>query len=250
MRKYAKYVLVTLLMFCVATSVNAEGCDYKKKVELNKQASTVKAVYEEVKIDSGVKYYDESEGISEADAEEVYYQGFKVQILNITKDIYVHVESGLDDSEKDYYYTDSKDGIIDLGEHSADYAYSIKITVFPLVENCGELLRTITLNVPRYNTLSEYDACKEYPNFEYCKTYVNSNEEVSLSKFSNRLETYKKSNKSITEIKKEEEQKNKNKLKEFFKKYKKEIVIGIIVIAIVGVATTTILIIRRRSRLI
>ena len=241
MRKKAKYILASLLMFCVATSVNAEECSYDKQVELNNLAAQVKAVYEESEIDSGATYIPEEEGDPDGP---IMLHAFKTKILNVSKDIVVRVEDESGDT-KVYGYSDSDNGTIVLDEKIADTVYNYTITVVGAKEDCdGQELRTISLVVPRYNDYSEYAVCKEYPEFEYCKKYTTDLENISMTEFVNKAESYKKSHKSETE--KKQEKKNES----FIKKNKKTIIIIASVIAIVGVATAAILIIRRRSRLI
>ena len=244
MRKKAKYILASLLMFCIiTTSVNAEGeCSYDKQVELNNLAATVKAVYEEVEIDSGVTYIAEEEGDPDGP---IMLPGFKIKILNLSENLSVTVsesESGLMDS---YSYLDSKNGTIEIEEKLADSVYNYTIEIFGSIEGCdSQKLRTINLVVPRYNEFSEYEICKDYPEYEYCQKYTTSMENITMNEFVKRVENYKKNHKSETSETKE----NKKSVTEVLKN--KKVVAVIIIVAIVGVATTTILIIRRRSRLI
>ena len=243
MRKKAKYILASLLMFCfITTSVNAEDeCSYEKQVELNNLAATVKAVYEETGIDSGISYIPEEEGDPDG---EIMFPAFKVKILNLSDNIFVNIEGdGLE--SKSYYNSEVKNSTVELEPRLADDIYKYTIEVRGNVEGCyGEKLRTIELVVPKYNEFSEYDICKDIPGFEYCQKYTTASlEGISMAEFAKRAEDYKKNHKS--EIEKNEK---KNVIKNVLKN--KKVITVLIVIAVLGVATATVLVIRRRSRLI
>ena len=244
MRKNAKYILATLLLLCVTTSVNAEECDYAKQVELNNEASTVKAIYEETEIDTGMKGVIESDPSQEVAITE---KGFTLKVLNLSKNIYVTVNNNYTGESKDYYYQDTKDGTLILGTFVADQVYTYDIIVKASNEKdseCqGKELRNIKLMTPRYNYFSELAICEEYPNFEYCQEYSTSLNEIGTVEFYDKLEKYEESNKSKTEIEKEQ-------TKEKNEKNKKNIMIIVGCIVLAGVATTAIIVIRRRSRLI
>ena len=261
MRKKAKYILASLLMFCFTTSVKAEECSYEKQVELNNIAATVKATYEETKIDTGLKTHpvDPATGEIDPNKEEPYYEdGFKVKILNITENIYVRVadtskttsyydEDGdliEDEKETYYYYEDTDKGTLTLDTISADTIHTYEIEIYDLAEDCsiGEL-RKITFRTPMYNSYSSLGACVENPEFEYCKKYISQPLNITLTDFMKRYDEYIEKNQKVTEEKE-------NKLKDFYEKNKKVILITGSILIIVGVATTAIIVIRRRSRLI
>lgn len=247
MRKNAKYILATLLLLCVTTSVNAEECDYAKQVELNNEASTVKAIYEETEIDTGMTTYyidEETEEVDESKIIPLTEKGFTVKILNITENIYVHVSNDYDNTEKDYYYKDTDNGVLVLNSFASDNVYNYKITVRGNSDGCsGKELRNITLMVPKYNEFSQLSACDEYPDFQYCQKFTSSMEEITISEFQKKLDEYKKNNKSQTAIEREIKEKNDE------EKNKKMIIIAVVCLIVVGVATSVI-IIRKRSRLI
>lgn len=247
MRKCAKYVLVTLLMFCFATSVKAEECSYEKKVDLAKQAASVKLTYEAVQIDADYTAFNEGIG-QEVPVKE---EGFRIKILNITKELSVTVSNSSNEGEKTYYYNDTENGTLTLGDFLADEVVTYTLKIEAYAEGCyGEDLLTNNFVVPRWNEYSEYTVCEDYPEYDFCQKYTTSTKNMTLVDFQKGIENYKKNHKSVTKIKQDEKKSFFNKIKDFFKKNKKVIVISVIALVIVGVATTTILIIRRRSRLI
>lgn len=247
MRKCAKYGLVTLLMFCFATSVKAEECSYEKQVELSNKAATVKATYESVDIKTGEKLILED---TEEEVDDVV-KGFKVKILNITEDLMVTITDNQSNTSKSYYYSDTDKGTLTLQEQEANIVRSYTVEIKGFYEGCeGTDLRTVALIVPKYNSYSTLAICDEYPEFEYCQEYLTSGNDISVTEFLTRIDKYQESHKSETEKKENKKQSFIDKVKEFFKKNKKAIVIVAIAVVIVGVATATILIVRRRSRLI
>lgn len=249
MRKNAKCVLVTLLSFCFVVNVNAAECSYEKQVELNNIASTVKATYEEVQIDTGEteSYVDDEGIIDESNQVPILKKGFNVKILNLTEKLYVVVKNDHDRSEKTYYYKDTNNGTIDLGNKEADEIYTYTITIRGMEEDCsGYELRTITVVTPVYNPYSEYNFCKDYPDFEYCQEYI-TDASFSLEDFLAKSAEYSEKKQNVLT---EEEQKEDNKILNFIKENKKILTIIGIIILIAGVTTIVIIIIKRRSRLI
>lgn len=249
MRKNAKCVLVALLSFCFVVNVNAAECSYEKQVELNNIASTVKATYEEVQIDTGetASYVDDEGIIDESKQVPIVKKGFNVKVLNLTENLYVVVTNNHDSNEQTYYYKDTNEGTIDIGKNTADEIYTYTITVRGIGDECsGYELRTITVVTPIYNPYSEYNFCKDYPDFEYCQEYI-TDASFSLEDFLAKSAEYREKKQNVAT---EEEQKEENKILNFIKENKKILTIIGIIILIAGVTTIVIIIIKRRSRLI
>lgn len=244
MRKKAKYLLLTLLLFLVTTSVKAEECDYARQVELNTEASTVKATYEEVEIDTGETLFAvDEDGIIDTDVEvPVVKKGFNVKLLNLTKNLYVKVET--DDSVNEIFnYSDSENGTLIIATVDADKVRTFKILIGSAEEDCSiGNLRTITLVTPKYNTYSQSDFCNQYPDFEYCQEFT-TNLDISYSDFLQSSDSYKQKRDDTTKVDNKE-------INSFIKKNKKTIIIISSIVVIVGVATAAVIVIRRRSRLI
>ena len=129
MRKNAKYVLAALLMFCFAGNVNAAECSYKRQVELNDIAATIKAVYEEVEIDTGESTYyvdPETGAVDTSKIISVKNAGFNLKLLNMSENTYVVVNDVTTGNSKTYYYSDSNNGTLELGRKTADQIYTYK----------------------------------------------------------------------------------------------------------------------------
>lgn len=248
MRKRAKYMLATLLMFCFTVNVKAAECSYEKQVELNNIASTVKATYEEVEIDTGeTKSYVDEEGIIYPDKRvPVKEKGFNVKILNITKDISVSVTSDDGAVDKTLFYSDSNNGTIDLTTTIADKVITYTIKVYSNIEDCDLELRTIIFITPMYNPYSKYSFCEQYPNFSYCQEYT-TDTSLNLEDFINKMAIYKEEQDVNEEKNSDDKKKN---FLDFIKENKKLLIAISSIILIVGGTTTVIIIIRKRSRLI
>ena len=266
MRKKAKYIVATLLMFCFATSVKAEQCSYERQVELGEEASTVKVAYEMVDYDTGYTTHevDEYGNIDPTKEIPVIEEGVRLKIMNITEDIYVRVidlsedETEMpDDYDNEevsdsalrnagyYYYGDSDNGIVYLNPVTTSYIHQYKLYVYATDPECGDKsLRTIDFNTPMYNSYSGIEACKNIPEFEYCQKYVTTPIDISIQEFTKECKEYE------AKEKEKNEEKNKKTISNFYKKNKKVILIAGGCILIVGVATAAIIVIRRRSRLI
>lgn len=245
MRKNAKYLLLTLLIFCFAVKVDAAECSYEKQVELNNLAATVKATYEEVEIDTGEKisYVDDNGNIYPDKKVPLIEKGFNVKILNITNDISVNISSDDGRINKTYFYSDSKNGTIDLGNIIADKVVTYTIKIYSNVEECNLDLRTFILLTPMYNSYSEFEFCSHYPDFEYCQEYT-TDITYNLDDFMKKSEEYRKA-KTKEEENKEEIKKSENKFLAFIKNNKNLLILISSIILIAGVTTIVIIIIKK-----
>lgn len=250
MRKNAKCVLVALLSFCFVVNVNAAECSYEKQVELNNIASTVKATYEEVEIDTGETTIvtENTEEHKMGDVIKITKPGFAVKILNISNDIGVTIEDSYSNS-KTYYYSDTDNGSLTLEAVPADDVITYTISVFGFTNDCaGTELRTITVVTPVYNSYSEYLACDNYPEYEYCQKYLTTNTDISFDKFTEGLNQY--ANQIENNQKVEEENTNKNSIMDFIKKNKQVIILIISVLAVISLIIIIIFMIRKKKRII
>lgn len=247
MRKNAKYMIVTLLMFCFISSVKAEECTYEKQVELNNIASTVKATYEEVEIDTGETYFDDMNFDENGNPVilKYYVKGFNVKLLNLTEELYVEVSNSLGE-ERTIYFSDTDNGKISLGVKEADQIITYSIKIMSAKGECaGKDLRTINVLVPKFNSYSETMFCKENPEFDYCQEYLSSDTQIDYITFDENAKKYTEKKEQQVETKKE--QTIIDKVKEILKDK------GIIIISIIGIVgggTIAIIVVKRRRRLI
>lgn len=252
MRKSAKCVLAALLTLCFAGNVNAAECSYEKQVKLNDIASTVKATYEEVEIDTGDTTYYVDPNTGAVDTNKIIpikEVGFNLKIINMTNNIYIVANNITTGETKTYYYSDSNKGTINLGQKMADEIYTYKFQILSTDNECpGINLRTIDLVLPRYNYFSELEVCEKYPEYSYCQRFLTNTQDIDYMEFEKGIENYKQTTKN-EEIKKKKEENLKNKIKRIIEENKIIILITTVVV-VAGVATTAIIVNKRRSRLI
>lgn len=148
-----KYLLFILICIFIFPLVSHGECDYQRKAELSRLAGNVKINYSYSIVDDTPI--------------------FNVNITNVSADLYV----------KDNY------GNIINGEYSTEKAsgsYSYDIYSY----DCQEKLVTKSLTLPVYNSYSQTDECKKYPNFKYCNLWGNYS--IDYYKFLDELNVYKK----------------------------------------------------------
>lgn len=248
MRKSAKCVLAALLTLCFAGNVNAAECSYEKQVKLGEIASTVKATYEEVEIDTG-ETFTALEDTSEFKAGEnvkVIKPGFKVSIYNLTKDIGIKVSNDYNNTTKYYYYSDTNNGTLSLEPIVADDIVNYTIKIFAFTDDCSGI-ELITTNVvtPYYNRYSEYAICEEYPEYEYCQKFLSTKTDIDVKKLYEGAKSY-----SETLEKKENSKKKEKSFSQFINDNKKTIIITASSIIVVALVAGTIIVIHRKKRLV
>lgn len=159
------------LFFCMFISpliVNAE-CNYQRNAELKKIASNVLFSYSyEIKS----VQQQTSNGIVT-----VNEPVFKVDISNITDDIYVI------------------DNIDNVFTSNTTYTYDsinrVQFSIYSRDVNCPDKYLNIKyVTFPRFNYYSSSDECKQYPKFKYCSLWQNS-DIIDEEEFNSELALYK-----------------------------------------------------------
>ncbi len=147
-------------------------CDVNEQVRLSKAAAAIKVEYEPVVLNSAG--YDDPN--SELYAVAIY--ALDVKIYNLTNDVYIVVERS-DGAQYSLYSKDSKDGVIILRD---DHTETVKNYSFKVYSNSGicegKVLRNIKISTPRYNQLSNREACVSAPSYYKCQEFVNYDFEV------------------------------------------------------------------------
>ena len=238
-----KIFLMTLasLLAGVQIANAASICSYTEQAELNEIASTVKLNYEVVEYGTGEFGIEEVEGQDGYNEVEIMAEMLKINIINITKDIYVEVKINNSNTGKIYHFIDSDNGTVSIEQKSTNMISTYQVTIYSNYNNCiGDKLKTIELKTPMYNELSENGLCEGVTDLFYCQRYVLSPIELTDEEFMDLMQ-----DKVKEEVKKaEEDAENKNVVIEFIDKYK---ILIISVIVITGVVTTAIVIKNRRS---
>lgn len=111
------------------------------------------------------------------------------------------------------------------------------------MEGCNDILKTITITLPRYNDYYGDPLCEGIEEFVLCQESYDK--EIDRETFESRVNTYKK-----TKIKKEQEEKKNEKAKEYevISYIKNNLTKIIIVIAFLILATITIIVTINRAR--
>lgn len=254
MRKVKKTIFLVLAMFILILNVKGTACGYEEKAKLNNEVANVKVNYEikervldksEYSISDallGTEYEDEYEATSE------YIQA---NLLNLTENMYVVVSNDFDKEEKLYQYSDTDKGSISIPWLQIDeiVTFTFKVYASDTTGCDGNLLKTLTLKLPRYNDYSTYDICNNFPEYYLCQRYV-TYEEVGFDVFMDKV--FKEADKKQAKEKEEEEKNSKwyNKAKNYVVEHKVPFIIGGCVLVVAGGATTFIIIRKRRRGVI
>ena len=158
MGKFRK-VSLFMLSFVILMSVpKAATCSYEEQAKLNNEASNVKANYEIKERILNKDEYDIPDGIENEEfvAKTDYIQ---VNILNLTKNIYIEVTNNINDDKKIFSYSDSQNGNIkfDWSELDTIVTYTIKLRSSSNTGCEGSVLKTLYVSLPRYNDYSTYE---------------------------------------------------------------------------------------------
>ncbi len=236
--------LLAILCFAPRIVLAASTCNNADKAELNKMAYNVTANYEIVDIYDG--QMEDFESSTTPTTIDNYVRGLRINILNITEDIYVKVTSKNDDTVKTYNYSDTENGIVSFETKDVEELNTYTIEVYSNKASCkDELQRTLTLQTPMFNFYSQLEICEGKQDYYYCQEFIPT-ERVTATYFYQDIENYEKEQEE-----KKNEENNKNfidKLKEFYENNKLIIYSVGIVIVVAGVATTVILVKKKRSR--
>lgn len=207
--------------FCLfPLSANAE-CSSERLVELSKIADNVTLSYT----------YDFDRTIPDDEGHsEVLNAIFKVNISNLTKDIYIENEG-------------NGNTHVGVGETTDPTTFnsgqSVTYTIYSNDASCkGEALTSKYITFPTYNSFSSSQECTENPEFKYCKTWLDTTN-LSQEEFEKALDEYKSEN----QVKKAE---NKDKTN-FFLEHKTTLIIVGAIFGI-GIVSLLIIMIRRKKK--
>ena len=254
MGKFRKFILSILSFVLIIGNAKAAACDYEEKAQLNKEAANVKANYEIKERILDPSEYTIPDAILGTEAEATYVAKtdyIQVNILNITKNMYVEVTNDKNSESKTYTYADVKDGNISFDWYNIGELVKYTIKVYASSETgCnGNTLKTLYVSLPRYNDYSTYNICSKVPEYYMCQEYV-TYEDTGYSTFVKRVkeEVTKKEEKE----KEEQERKSKwyNKMFDFIKDHKTAFIVGGITLVVVAGGATYIIIKKRRRSII
>ncbi len=220
--------IIAILMLAVLfswTSVDAASvCSYEKQKELSKVASNVKLTYEEAQGIVDPENYHVPEG-EDPETFVVYYDYFKIKILNITESIYVKLENSFNDEVKYIKYEDTDEGIFVIDWNNLKDVTTFNYTIYSSskTECPDEEIRKGVLTTPMLNENYTNVICLEIPDFSLCQKYITTS--ISEEQFRKKAEAY---------LEKEEKKEEKEEIKEERKKNNTTILIISASILIVG----------------
>ena len=232
-------IFLVLVSFCTCLSVNA-ACDYETQLQISREAANVTANYEIGTYKTGE--YEQSE-IPNEDGSENYYEveetEIKVNIYNITENLYVEVLNKNTKEVKTYYYKDTNEGSIQWKNQDFGTIVEYEIKVYSNHSDCsGEELNKLSLVLPKYNSHHYMPYCIGLDTY-YCKEWITqeinmTQDEIEKSGYAEQLKnTEKKEDKSETEK------------DNFWDKYKYVIVSLVVILIIGGMAF---IVIKRKQR--
>ena len=244
-----RFILLVLLPAFVifASKVSAASkCEATELVKINEEAAGVKVTYEEVKelVDSS------GDEPSDFDVDyEIYKKYFKVNIINVTDNLYIKITDTNKGTTRTFTSNDAVNGVISFKWEDLSAVGNLKTEVFTSqATKCpNENITTTHVVIPMKNVYYEYKACAKNPDAAICKEYVT--EKVTPEAYQKLAD--KEERKTLEEVSKDIEEENKSSITKFIKKNKKGIIIGGSIIIVLGVVTTAVVIIKRkRSRII
>lgn len=244
-----KVVVLSLVAFMILIEPVSAACDLNETNKLKSIAANVKASYEVVKIPEDPSNYDAPDEMSDEENVQIMKSVMNINIVNITKDLYVTVHDSLTDKTKTYNYSNTKNGKLTIVQDDLTAVNKYTITVFSSSEtNCANTkLFTVNLTTPYYNYFSKMAICEGIEDFYLCHEYL-SVTGVPFEKFLDLAEQYKKGkiDNSGEEVEKEKEE-DKGFL-DFVKENKGIVIISIVGVIAVGGLVTFVVIKKQRSR--
>lgn len=172
MKKIFCYVIFILISFAIIiTFPKADSCNYKEQATLNKEAKNIGKEYEFI------------------DSDPLNYH-FKIYITNVTENFRLEVSSTYNDKKYNYSIADAVDGVITFETLTASTRVKYTIDVVINNGNCiGQTVRKMFITTPAYNPFSTNPWCSEYPDFKYCKKFMDTSG-LTIADFNKKISEY------------------------------------------------------------
>lgn len=176
MKKIFNYSLfLILLSFIFINNVDAE-CSYQERKQLLNEAKAV---------DISFEVYDKEEKIvginPNTEQEEIYTTTtyfFKMNVSNITSNMFAKITNNYDSSEIIVNYDDLKDGIYSFDVENKTDIITYYIDFYSTNDNCyADNITTKTVKKPKENPIYYYSVCsnEKVENSAYCKHFIDKN---------------------------------------------------------------------------
>ena len=176
--KKIKYLLPMLLLFITINVKAIDKCTTEEMNRLNELAKNVqfKTDYEIIEVTKD----------SEDDVKGNFAQ-YKIQIINMNNDLKIAFRES-DDDELIYVNP------TEMEEYSFYGGRKIEFQIFSYTTNLctDELLRTEKINLPAYNYFyaKNKEECKKYPEFKYCKEFLDDNNSKTYEEMNKEFKEY------------------------------------------------------------
>ncbi len=192
MQRITKMFISFLFSVVFITNISAASvCSTSEQAELRNLVSNMRGTYEEAEEELDPSIYGFPDGEDEnADFIPPTRTYFNISITNLSDKFYLEVSNDNDKTKNRYDITD-KDNIIMFPWYNLESVTNFTIKVYTSDNTgCpGELMRTITLKVPRLNEYYNYELCTDIPEFSLCQKFVTYNE-IDLGTFMDRIKQY------------------------------------------------------------
>ncbi len=176
MKKIFNYSLfLILLSFIFINNVDAE-CSYQERKQLLNEAKAV---------DISFEVYDKEEKIvginPNTEQEEIYTTTtyfFKMNVSNITSNMFAKITNNYDSSEIIVNYDDLKEGIYSFDVENKTDIITYYIDFYSTNDNCyADNITTKTVKKPKENPIYYYSVCsnEKVENSAYCKHFIDKN---------------------------------------------------------------------------
>lgn len=185
-RKRTKIGIMFIICFYVLAiqDVNA-ACDYNRQVELMTEAANIRAAYEIGEFATGEPFLSNDTWV------DGYEVRFKIDIYNVTPNIYIEVKNNYTNEVKTYYYEDTEDGTISWFRYPEEFDHLVgyTITVYSNDTSCqGDVLQIMPeLVTPQFNYLSVEAPCTKLNQFGqlpyYCEPYITTDINMNYNEF-------------------------------------------------------------------
>lgn len=176
MVKKMKFLLIILIMVLGFNIEVEAACSAEDEVKFSTEAMNVKVSYELAREELPKDSYDPPEGLTGEELEnfKMYIKYFNVIVNNLTENIYVDVYEKKTNKITRFKYENSDNGTVKLRWDNLRVIGDFTVTVYTSDNtNCGgKKLFSIPFTTPRYNEYSEYNACKDNPNYYLCQEYL------------------------------------------------------------------------------
>lgn len=144
--EYRKILFFIMCYFIFSSNVSAAICDDNHIKELKELAEQVDVNYE---------YIDHSDEINSGGSGEYSLNSYSIDVNLVSDELYVN------DGNKDYFYEDSNNGMINFIANSGKFELNV------LSKKCKNIkLKNISLNLPKFNTYSYRSECKELEEYD------------------------------------------------------------------------------------